>query len=82
MTPNDDLAGLDPVQTLTTTPDLIQSIAGTGQFGKPLVAPLPQTGDWIATIALPLTTKIVVFAGTVIMAGYTAALVFQAADIF
>ena len=51
-------AGLDPVQTLTTTSDLIQSIAETGQFGKPQVAPLPQTGDWIATIALPLTTTI------------------------
>lgn len=33
-------------------------------------------------LPVPLTTKIVVFAGTVIMAGYTAALVFQAADIF
>ena len=51
-------AGLDPVQTLTTTPDLIQSIAEIGQFGRPQVAPLPQTGDWIATIALPLTTTI------------------------
>ncbi len=51
-------AGLNPVETLTTTSQLIQSIGGTGQFGKPIVGQLPQTGDWIATIALPLTTKI------------------------
>lgn len=51
-------AGLDPVKTLATPPDLIQAIEGTGQFGRPLVSQLPETGDWIATLALPLSTTI------------------------
>lgn len=51
-------AGLDPVATLTTTPQVISAIEGTGQFGRPLVAQLEQTGDWIATLALPLETRI------------------------
>jgi adenylate cyclase len=51
-------AGLDPVAVLTTTPDLITSIEGTGQFGRPLISRLNETGDWIATLALPLNTKI------------------------
>ncbi|MCA0869196.1 HAMP domain-containing protein [Seohaeicola saemankumensis] len=52
------LAGLDPVKTLATPPDLIKAIAGTGQYGRPVVRPMDTTGDWIATLALPLTTKI------------------------
>ncbi|MEX0285739.1 MAG: adenylate/guanylate cyclase domain-containing protein [Paracoccaceae bacterium] len=51
-------AGLDPVQVLTTPPDLIKSIEGTGKLGKPLVGQLGPTGDWIATIAIPLTGQI------------------------
>jgi len=51
-------AGLDPVQTLATGPDLIKAIEGTGQFGRPLVSQLEETGDWVATLALPLSTKI------------------------
>ena len=51
-------AGLDPVEVLTTSPDLLRSIAATGQFGRPLVARLPETGHWIATLALPLNQKI------------------------
>lgn len=52
------LAGLDPVQTLATPPDLIKAIAETGQYGRPIVNRLEATGDWVATLALPLTTKI------------------------
>lgn len=52
------LAGLDPVRTLATPPDLIKAIAGTGQYGRPVVRPMDATGDWVATLALPLTTKI------------------------
>ena len=51
-------AGLDPVQTLATSQAFLTAIEQSGQFGKPLVAQLEQTGDWIATIALPLTTQI------------------------
>ena len=51
-------AGLDPTDTLTTHADLLTSIEETGQYGRPLVSRLEQTGDWIATLALPLTTQI------------------------
>ncbi|UWQ90961.1 adenylate/guanylate cyclase domain-containing protein [Aliisedimentitalea scapharcae] len=51
-------AGIDPVQALTTGPDLLRSIAATGQFGRPLVSRLPGTGRWMATLALPLNQKI------------------------
>ncbi|WP_164661864.1 adenylate/guanylate cyclase domain-containing protein [Tropicibacter sp. Alg240-R139] len=51
-------AGLDPVATLATSPDLIRAFEGTGQFGRPVVNRLPETGDWLATLALPLTTQI------------------------
>lgn len=51
-------AGLDPVKTLGTSPDLIRVIGETGQYARPLVAHMPQTGDWVATLALPLKTRI------------------------
>lgn len=51
-------AGLDPVKTLATPPELIKAIGATGQFGRPVVGRLEETGDWIATLALPLTTTI------------------------
>ena len=51
-------AGIDPVKTLSTPPDLIKAIAETGQFGRPVIGRLEETGDWIATLALPLTTTI------------------------
>jgi len=51
-------AGLDPVKTLATPPDLIKAIGETGQFGRPVIGRLEATGDWIATLALPLTTTI------------------------
>ena len=51
-------AGLDPVQVLTTPAELIKAIEATGQQGRPVVQRLEATGDWIATLALPLTTQI------------------------
>ncbi|TDE39087.1 adenylate/guanylate cyclase domain-containing protein [Antarcticimicrobium sediminis] len=51
-------AGLDPVKTLSTPADLIKAIAATGQYGRPVVGRLEATGDWIATLALPLNTTI------------------------
>lgn len=48
--------GLDPVRTLATSPDLIKAIEATGQYGRPVVGRLPETGDWLATLALPLST--------------------------
>ncbi|MBD3662416.1 adenylate/guanylate cyclase domain-containing protein [Sulfitobacter aestuariivivens] len=50
--------GLDPVAILTVPNELIQSIEATDQFGRPLISQLPQTGEWIATLALPLNTTI------------------------
>lgn len=51
-------AGLDPVRTLATSADLIRAVEGTGQYGRPVISRLPETGDWLATLALPLTTQI------------------------
>ena len=50
--------GEDPVALLSTSAELLQSIAATGQFGRPLIERMSETGDWVATLALPLTTKI------------------------
>lgn len=50
--------GLDPVQTLITPNSAVRALAGARQFGAPVVGQLPQTGDWIATLALPLDTQI------------------------
>ena len=50
--------GHDPIQVLTTSQELIQSISATGQFGRPLIERMDETGDWVATLALPLTTRI------------------------
>lgn len=51
-------SGLDPIKVLSTTPDLIKVIEETNQFGRPLVSRIEETGDWMATLALPLTTQI------------------------
>jgi len=51
-------AGLDPVKTLATPPELIKAIGETGQFGRPVIGRLAETGGWIATLALPLNTTI------------------------
>ncbi|WP_299655360.1 adenylate/guanylate cyclase domain-containing protein [uncultured Tateyamaria sp.] len=50
--------GLDPVQSLMVPPDLIASIEDTGQFGRPHISQMQETGDWMATLALPLNTPI------------------------
>ncbi|MCP4820737.1 MAG: adenylate/guanylate cyclase domain-containing protein, partial [Shimia sp.] len=50
--------GLDPVATLASSADLIANIKGTGQFGRPLISQIPETGDWIATLALPMESQI------------------------
>lgn len=51
-------AGLDPVAVLSTHPNVIRNIAATGQFGRPLIERMPESGNWIATLALPLSSKI------------------------
>ncbi|MCE8008380.1 adenylate/guanylate cyclase domain-containing protein [Aestuariivita sp.] len=51
-------SGLDGVEVLKTGPDVIRSIEATGQFGRPLISRVPETGDWLATLALPLETRI------------------------
>ena len=48
----------DPVSELATSGDLIASIKATGQHGRPLVSRMAGTNDWIATVALPLQTRI------------------------
>ncbi|MEL7098703.1 MAG: adenylate/guanylate cyclase domain-containing protein [Pseudomonadota bacterium] len=53
-----EAAGLDPVKTLTTPSEVLVNIAATGQYGRPLIAQDPVTGDWLATLALPLKTQI------------------------
>ncbi|KPA23073.1 Adenylate cyclase 2 [Shimia sp. SK013] len=50
--------GLDPVTTLAASPELIANIKGTGQFGRPLISQIRETGDWVATLALPMESKI------------------------
>lgn len=51
-------AGLDPVATLTTSSEFVETISQTGQYGRPQVSQIPETGDWIATLALPLENEI------------------------
>lgn len=50
--------GLDPVKMLTAPPELVANIAGTGQYGRPIISRIAETGDWIATLALPMDSKI------------------------
>jgi adenylate cyclase len=50
--------GLDPVRALSTSQDRITRIADAGLFGRPQVDRVAETGDWLATLALPLTSKI------------------------
>jgi adenylate cyclase len=51
-------AGLDPIKTLTTSAEVLNFMHDNGAFGVPIVHQQPETGTWIATIALPLNTKI------------------------
>ncbi len=50
--------GVDPVETLSIGNTLIANIEATGQFGRPLISQLPDTGDWLATLALPMDSTI------------------------
>ncbi|WP_147108758.1 adenylate/guanylate cyclase domain-containing protein [Tateyamaria sp. syn59] len=50
--------GIDPVQALTVSTETIETIEDTGQFGRPLISQMVETGDWLATLALPLNTPI------------------------
>ncbi|SEO03455.1 adenylate cyclase [Salinihabitans flavidus] len=47
-------AGLDPVETLATSGALVGNIESSQQYGRPLISRISETGDWIATVALPL----------------------------
>lgn len=51
-------AGADPVMVLTVDPELIEEMRSLGTFGMPHIGQLDSTGDWIATVAFPLSTKI------------------------
>ncbi len=50
--------GMDPVATLAVGNDLLASIEGTGQFGRPLISRMEETGTWLATLALPMESQI------------------------
>ncbi|MGR3615072.1 MAG: hypothetical protein ACU0BB_03400 [Paracoccaceae bacterium] len=51
-------AGLDPAEQLTTGDQLLRAIDATGQWGRPMISRMPQTGQWMATLALPLEQQI------------------------
>lgn len=48
----------DPNAALKSSPQDLRQIAQNGQFGAPVVARMPGTGDWFGTIALPLNTPL------------------------
>lgn len=50
--------GLDPVKMLSTSPELVANIESTGQYGRPIISRIAETGDWIATLTLPMESKI------------------------
>ena len=51
-------AGLDPVEILRTPADAIADIRRDGRYGTLMPRRLEATGDWLATVALPLRTQI------------------------
>ena len=51
-------AGLDPVEALRTPVDDIAAIVRDGRYGQMLPSRLEATGDWLATVALPLRAKL------------------------
>lgn len=53
-----EAAGANPVEELSVSPDLLAHIKVRGAYNTPHVNQLASTGDWIATIAFPLETKI------------------------
>ena len=51
-------AGADPLTVLRLGVAEAQMIAREGSFDRPLVRRVPETGDWLARIVLPLRTQI------------------------
>ncbi|MFO1207716.1 MAG: adenylate/guanylate cyclase domain-containing protein [Amaricoccus sp.] len=51
-------AGLDPVQTLRAPADTVAAIRDSGHYGTLVPRRIPETGDWLATVAFPLHTQI------------------------
>lgn len=51
-------AGADPLSVLRLGVSEAQMIARDGRFDRPLVRQVPETGDWLARIVLPLRTQI------------------------
>lgn len=51
-------AGLDPIVSMAASGADLARIQESGQFGRPVISQIPETGDWIATLALPMETKI------------------------
>jgi adenylate cyclase len=51
-------AGLDPVDTLRTTTETIDAIRRDGLYGRLQPRRLEATGDWLATVAMPLRTLV------------------------
>jgi adenylate cyclase len=51
-------AGLDPVETLRSPVDAIAAIRRDGRDGALLPRRVEATGDWLATVALPLRTEL------------------------
>jgi adenylate cyclase len=50
--------GLDPVETLRTPVAAIEEVRRDGRYGVMTLSRLDATGDWLATLALPLRTRI------------------------
>ena len=51
-------AGLDPVETLRSPEDAIAAVRRDGRYGELLPRRLEATGDWLATVAFPLRTRL------------------------
>jgi adenylate cyclase len=51
-------AGLEPVETLTTPPGEVEAIRRDGRYGELMPGRIEATGDWLATVALPLQTEL------------------------
>ncbi|MBU2944613.1 adenylate/guanylate cyclase domain-containing protein [Shimia thalassica] len=50
--------GLDPMEVLRASGELVSNIESTGQYGRPLISQVDATGDWLATLALPMDSRI------------------------
>ena len=49
---------LDPIETLRTPVDAIEAIRRDGRYGELLPRQIKTTGDWLATLALPLKVEL------------------------